>query len=105
MLKWIQRVAREAPFSPDAEEDAEVIRVLRRYLRTATASLGAIIALAVLATGALRNAVAAAQLTALPEAYVLLYGAWFTLIVAGVYLSAASTCPFSPLSKAELAAS
>ena len=87
-LKRIQLVATEdASWSRSATgSDVELVHVLRRYLQTATMCLGAIVALAVLATGALRNAVAAAHVTPLPETYVLLYGAWFTGIVAGIYL-------------------
>lgn len=55
-------------------------------LRSATICRGAMVALAVLATGALRTAVAAAQLRPPPETFVLLYGGWFTAILAGIYL-------------------
>ncbi len=48
--------------------------------------LGAIIALAVVATGALRNAVEVAKLDPLPETFVVLYGAWFTAILGAIYL-------------------
>jgi hypothetical protein len=68
--------------------DIERIRYLRRYLRTATASLGAIVALAVISTGALRSAVEAAGKDALPDTFVIVYGAWFTGILAAIYLYA-----------------
>jgi hypothetical protein len=66
------------------------IRLLRRYLRLATASLGGIIALAVIATGALRHAVEAASLEPLPESFMIVYGAWFTGVVAAIYLYAST---------------
>jgi hypothetical protein len=68
--------------------DIERIRYLRRCLRTATASLGAIVALAVIASGALRSAVEAAGKDALPDTFVLVYGAWFTGVLAAIYLYA-----------------
>jgi hypothetical protein len=52
----------------------------------ATASLGTIIALAVIATGALQHAVQAAKLSPLPESFVLVYGGWFTGVLAAIYL-------------------
>lgn len=86
VLKRVQlSAAEEAGWSTTAR-DIERLHLLRRWLRSATASLGAIIALAVIATGALRNAVEASGLTPLPDTFVLVYGAWFTGIIAAIYL-------------------
>jgi len=66
--------------------DIEHVHFLRRYLRTATASLGTIIALAVMTSGALNHAVEAAELIPLPESFVLVYGARFSGVLAAIYL-------------------
>lgn len=66
--------------------DVERLRLLRRSMQMATASLGGVIALAVIATGALQQATAAAGLTPLPDTFALVYGAWFTGVVAAIYL-------------------
>lgn len=85
-LKRIQLAAVEdTPWSTSAE-DIERVRSFRRFLRTATTSVGVIIALALVSTGALRHAVTAAGLEPLPQAFVLVYGAWFTGILSGAYL-------------------
>jgi len=86
VLKRIQLCAAEEVGWSTTAKDIERIRLLRGCLRSATASLGAIIALAVVATGALRNAVEAAHLTPLPDTFVLVYGAWFTGVLAAIYL-------------------
>ena len=86
VLKRVQLCATEDSFWSPRGEDIERMRLLRRHLRSATASLGAIIALAVVSTGALRQAVEAASLPALPETFVIVYGAGFTAVLAGVYL-------------------
>jgi len=86
VLKQIElRAARDAGWSARVR-DIERTQVLRRSLQTATASLGVVIALAVIATGALRQATTAARLTPVPDAFVLVYGGWFTGIVAAIYL-------------------
>jgi len=86
-LKWIQLCADEdGSWWSGTTSDIEFHRLLRKHLRTATMCLGAIIALAVVATGALRNAVEAAKLDPLPQTFVVLYGAWFTGVVAAIYL-------------------
>jgi hypothetical protein len=88
VLKRVQLSAtEEAAWShqPKAEE-IERLRLLRERLGSATASLGVIIALAVIATGALRNAVEASGLNPAPGTLVLVYGAWFTGILAAIYL-------------------
>jgi hypothetical protein len=85
-LKRIQLCAAEDASWSATARDVELVHVLRRDLRSATMCLGAIVALAVVSTGALRTAVAAAQLRALPETFVLLYGGWFTGILAGIYV-------------------
>lgn len=64
------------------------VDLLRASLRTATASLGAIIALAVIASGALNHAVEAAGLVPLPATFTLVYGAWLTGVLAALYLYA-----------------
>ena len=85
-LKRIQLCADENSLWSATTCDIELHRLLRGYLRTSTLCLGAIIALAVVATGALRNAVEAAKLDPPPETFVVLYGAWFTAILAAIYL-------------------
>jgi hypothetical protein len=90
VLKRVQLCAAEDVWWSTTAGDIARIHLLRRYLRSATASLGAIIALAVVATGALRQAVEAAALTPLPNTFVLVYGAWFTGILAAVYLHVSS---------------
>lgn len=85
-LKRIQLCAADETGWSTTAKDVERIRYLRRCLRTATASLGAVIALAVISTGALRQAVEAAGLDALPDTYVLVYGAWLTGVLAAIYL-------------------
>ncbi len=86
VLKRVQLCATEETGWSTTAKDIERIHLLRSYLRLATASLGAIIALAVIATGALRQAVEAADLTPLPDTFVLVYGAWFTGVLAAIYL-------------------
>jgi hypothetical protein len=86
VLKRVQLCAAEERAWSTTARDIERIHLLRRYLQSATASLGAIIALAVIATGALRQAVEAATLTPLPDTFVLVYGAWFTGVLAAIYL-------------------
>lgn len=86
-LKRIQLCASEnTGWSTSTVRDIEHVHFLRRYLRTATASLGTIIALAVIASGALNHAVEAAELIPLPESFVLVYGAWFSGVLAAIYL-------------------
>jgi hypothetical protein len=86
VLKRVQLWVTEDSAWSSTGKDVERVRLLRRQLRSATASLGAIIALAVVATGALRQAVEAASLEPLPETFVIVYGAGFTGVLAGVYL-------------------
>lgn len=86
VLKRIQLQASDAAGWSTTARDLERLRFLRRCTQTATAALGLVIALAVIATGALREATAAAQLTPVPDTFVLVYGAWFTGVVAAVYL-------------------
>jgi len=86
VLKRIQLCADEDASWSATTCDIELHRLLRGYLRSATMCLGAIIALAVVATGALRNAVEVAKLDPLPETFVVLYGAWFTAILGAIYL-------------------
>jgi hypothetical protein len=85
-LKRIQLCAEENASWSLTTSDIELHRLLRRHLRTATMCLGAIVALAVVATGALRQAVEGAKLDPLPETFVILYGAWFTAVLAAIYL-------------------
>lgn len=86
VLKRVQLCAAEEVGWSTTAGDIERIHILRGYLRSATASLGAIITLAVVATGALRQAVEAAALTPLPDTFVVVYGAWFTGVLAAIYL-------------------
>lgn len=77
----------DAAWAPGAHTIAGISR-LRRSLHIATAALGAIVALAVIGTGALRDAVVAAGVEAVPDTLVLVYGAWYTAVVAAIYLPA-----------------
>jgi hypothetical protein len=86
VLKRVQLCAAEEIGWSTTARDIERVHLLRGYLRSATASLGAVIALAVIATGALRQAVEAAALTPLPDSFVLVYGGWFTGVLAAIYL-------------------
>jgi hypothetical protein len=87
-LKRIQLTATDPVGWSTTADDIKRIRALRRRLRTATASLGTIIAVAVVSTGAGRRAMVAAETVPLPESVDLLYGAWFTAILGAVYLYA-----------------
>jgi hypothetical protein len=91
VLKRIQLCAASEDLWSTTAGDIERIHLLRRHLRSATASLGTVIALAVIATGALNDAVEAASLEPLPETFVLVYGAWFTGVLAAIYLYVFST--------------
>jgi hypothetical protein len=86
VLKRVQLCAAEEAGWSTTARDIERLHLLRGWLRSATASLGVIIALAVIATGALDKAVTASGLTPLPDTFVLVYGAWFTGIMAAIYL-------------------
>jgi hypothetical protein len=86
VLKRIQLTASDDASWSATVADFERIRSLRRAMNAATAALGLVIALAVVATGALREATAAAGLDPVPETFVLVYGAWFTGVVAAIYL-------------------
>jgi len=77
----------DAAWSPGAHAIGRISR-LRRALHIATAALGAIVALAVVGTGALRDAVAAAGVEPVPDTLVLVYGAWYTAVVAAIYIPA-----------------
>ena len=85
-LKRVQLAAADDDGWSTTARDVARLRSLRRASSTATAALGAVIALAVIATGALREATLAAKLEPAPETFVLVYGAWFTGVVAAVYL-------------------
>lgn len=85
-LKRIQLYAEDDRLWSGSASDIERLQVLRRYLRSATAAMGTIVALAVVSTGALRNAVVAAKQTALPEEFVLIYGAFLTGVVGAIYI-------------------
>ncbi|WP_327638277.1 hypothetical protein OHB24_07865 [Kribbella sp. NBC_00482] len=86
LLKRIHLVAVDDERWSTTARDIARLQLLRRTTRIATAALGGVIALAVVATGALRQATAAAGLTPLPEGFVVVYGASFTAVVAAVYL-------------------
>jgi hypothetical protein len=70
-------------------ENVNTVLELRRYLRRFLGILGGFIGLAILATGALRNAEAAVGIEFLSES-VILYGALFTALVAAYYVPAFS---------------
>jgi len=86
VLKRIQLQAADDAGWGATAADLERMRRLRRTMHAATASLGVVIALAVIATGALRQATVAAGLTPVPDTFVLVYGGWFTGVVAAIYL-------------------
>ncbi len=86
LLKRIHLIAVDDERWSTTARDIARLQLLRRTTRIATAALGGVIALAVVATGALRQATAAAGLTPLPEGFVVVYGASFTAVVAAVYL-------------------
>ena len=86
VLKRIQLLADDDASWSTTPADFARLRALRRTMHTAMASLGLVIALAVVATGALREATAAAGLPPVPDTFVLVYGAWFTGVVAAIYL-------------------
>jgi hypothetical protein len=86
VLKRIQLCAAEESGWSTRAKDLERIQVLRRQLRSATASLGTVIALFVIASGALSDAVEAAGLEPLPDSAILVAGAWFTGVLAAIYL-------------------
>lgn len=71
--------------------DVERLESFRRYLRTATAAMGTVAALAVVSTGALRTAVEAAGLTSPPEAFVTIYGAFLSGVVGATYIYVSSS--------------
>jgi|SRR5918996_3272085 hypothetical protein len=86
VLKRIQLCAAEEGGWSTSARDIERIQVLRRQLRSATASLGTVIALFVIGSGALSDAVEAAGLKPLPDSAILVAGAWFTGVLAAIYL-------------------
>jgi hypothetical protein len=85
-LKRIQLVAADDRDWAIGGDAIERLRALRGNLKGATAALGGMVALAVILSGALREAVTAAGLDPTPDSYVLVYGAWLTAIVAAIYL-------------------
>lgn len=95
---WFVRAALESLFGPEGEDAAgdparlhDLVR-LRLDLQRFITILGAIIALATLAKGAMRQAYLAAGGVALkfPPEYIVLYGAYFTGLLALVYLPTAT---------------
>jgi hypothetical protein len=88
VVKQIHAQAQDSgTWSPTAASIAR-IGAMRRSLHVATAAVGAIIALAVIGTGALRDAVASVGLEPLPDTFVIVYGAWYTGVLAAIYLHA-----------------
>ena len=71
VLKRIQLQAVDDTGWRATARDVERMRGLRRSMQAATGSLGVVIALAVIATGALRQATVAAGLTPVPDTFVL----------------------------------
>lgn len=86
VLKTIQLCAAETSGWSTSARDIERITVLRRRLRTATASLGTLVALYLISSGALGDATEAAGLEPVPDSIILVAGAWFTGILAALYL-------------------
>ena len=88
-IKLIQLCAADGSAWSTTVDTITGIRRLRRALHVATAALGGIVASAVVATGALRDAVAADdQLATTPDTFVLVYGAWYTAVLGGIYFYA-----------------
>ncbi|MPZ94791.1 MAG: hypothetical protein GEU96_07690 [Propionibacteriales bacterium] len=85
-LKRIQLNAADQSRWSTSARDVARLRLLRRATHQATVALGVVIALAVIATGALSQATEAAGLTPLPDTFALVYGASFTGVVAALYL-------------------
>lgn len=95
-LKWTQLACDDEKAWSTTAADIERLQQLRRFLRTATASIGVVIALALVSTGILREAVEAADFSAvdpnganhnpLPQSFVIVYGAWLTGVLAAIYL-------------------
>jgi hypothetical protein len=89
---WLVALERIRVVADDDDEWAPTAKAIariqehRRWLHAATAALGGMIALAVILTGGLREAVTAAGLEPTPDSYVLVYGAWLTALLAGLYL-------------------
>jgi hypothetical protein len=86
VLKRTQLFAVEEGGWSTSARDIERIQFLRRQLRSATASLGTVIALFVIGSGALSDAVEAAGLKPVPDSAILVAGAWFTGVLAAIYL-------------------
>ena len=87
-IKRIQLFADDRSAWSTSVDTIARVRQLRRALHLATAALGGIVASAVVATGALRDAVAAAGLDTTPDTFVLVYGAWYTAVLGGIYFYA-----------------
>ncbi|MDQ4137240.1 MAG: hypothetical protein M3116_00125 [Actinomycetota bacterium] len=87
-IKHIQVFASRESAWPETADTIATVRRLRRSLHVATAALGGIVASAVVSTGALRDAVAAAGLRPTPDTFVLVYGAWYTAVLGAVYVYA-----------------
>jgi hypothetical protein len=85
-LKRVQLSAEDDALWSGSARDIEQLQSFRRYLRTATASMGTTVALAVVSTGALRTAVEAASRVPLPEEFVVVYGAFLTGVVGATYV-------------------
>jgi hypothetical protein len=94
---WYVRAALEATFAGKGpggqpvrsiEEGVRILLDLRRYLQRFITLLGAMVALSVLTRGALRQAflATASDPNAFPAEYVLLQGAYFTGLLALVYI-------------------
>ena len=88
ILPWLVALERIRLAARDEDATIERVRVWRAGLKAATAALGGMIAVAVILTGALREAVAEAGGTPTPDAYVLVYGAWLTAVLAAIYVRA-----------------
>ena len=100
VLKRIQ-IAADSPSGWGTAGDIQRMRDFRQSLQGSSAALGLLIAMAVLATGALHQALTAgqkaarragaseeiAQLQPFPDVYILLYGLLFTGLLAGVYIA------------------
>ena len=85
-IKRIQLFAADGTAWSTSVETIARVKELRRTLHLATAALGGIVASAVVATGALRDAVAAAPgFDTTPDTFVLVYGAWYTAVLGGIY--------------------
>ena len=87
-LKLVQLASADGAAWGSIDLDVPRMRYLRAASLTAAAALAFVIAMAVLATGALRQALAAGGLRPFPEIYIIFYGLLFSGLLGAIYLHA-----------------